>query len=357
MKTKTKRMLISLGAGAIVGCALIFGQSMHSKNNAGVFFDRLYNQTTTLLSRGERIYLSDAENVSDKVKNEKEAIKSMNGGTFPDGKKQMNYYLTHRTQGVNSRGINSITGEEVNYSVYDFYDESGNSILVEDELLFARTDNDYEMKGALYYTCSDTKAKDMMKNVLEKRNYDFYDLKFRITGVYLKGEEFVPECIEYMDEDEGGTFIPLYNLDKTEADMKSEGYQKYDVDVTFEYNDSFPDGDGFCYCKSMDPTKKAKMKEMFDKVNEKGNYDNMIYEDNGPFGRGFFEVSKIEEPYTGSVYYALCFDQTNTLYESIDGEGYPRAIGIFGFIIYLVEFAAVISAAAIVGAVINRKRG
>ena len=253
-------MLISLGAGAIVGCALIFGQSMHSKNNAGVFFDRLYNQTTTLLSRGERIYLSDAENVSDKVKNEKEAIKSMNGGTFPDGKKQMNYYLTHRTQGVNSRGINSITGEEVNYSVYDFYDESGNSILVEDELLFARTDNDYEMKGALYYTCSDTKAKDMMKNVLEKRNYDFYDLKFRITGVYLKGEEFVPECIEYMDEDEGGTFIPLYNLDKTEGDMKSEGYQKYDVDVTFEYNDAFPDGDGFCYCKSMDPTKKAKMK-------------------------------------------------------------------------------------------------
>ena len=44
MKTKTKRMLISLGAGAIVGCALIFGQSMHSKNNAGVFFDWLYNQ-------------------------------------------------------------------------------------------------------------------------------------------------------------------------------------------------------------------------------------------------------------------------------------------------------------------------
>ncbi|SEQ74764.1 hypothetical protein SAMN02910369_02357 [Lachnospiraceae bacterium NE2001] len=365
MNKKTVRMLIGLAIGLVLSFVLIFAESMHTKKLLRDFFETLYNKTNVFLSSGINIYLSEAEDVRANDIKKRDGVKVLNSGDLSgsvdsadassDRYKQFQRYVSKNIQGLNTSSFKSVTGKDAYRDIFGYYNSNGESILLEGTLLLIRKDP--ETNAELFYTCQDYKITDEFENILQIHESDYFDIHFHINGAYIKDYEFVPESIEYMDEDsEDHRYVPVYSLEKDRSTMESEGFEYYEIDKTFSYGDISDSEDFFAYCSTINEEDKNRIHELYEQAIKRGNIGNVIYEDKGPFAMEVFSVTEYKVPETDESYYAVSYEKNNSLYTFARKGSYPIPLPI-NFLLYALEFILIVTISLVTAGIINKKKG
>ena len=350
---------IAILIAIIISLAVIFVEANIIKNNMAEYYRGSHDKiTVTMMEKADKIYASDGEGLSDVEKAKREAALSLSDGKFVDAEKQARCFYTRFMSGLNSGEVYSLVSKSK--ALYDkriLLDENGESAMVDNSLILVRTEKNGDTVGELYYTFQDDELTNQMNAIDKRMKNGIGDIVFHAKGAYLKGDEFVPEEVDYSNVATGTGPEYLYQLDKTKEEMEADGYTYYEVEETFARGGLDHGNDFFVFYSAPDKETMDRISELMKPVLD-DNYQNGegYFESNskGPLREEVFSVSKYDSPYTNKGYYLVSYENNSILYEtSISGNFGPGYLPYF--ILFTVEIVAACLIAIVIASIINLK--
>ena len=343
---------IAILIAIIVSLAVIFVEASIIKNNMAEYYRGSHDKiTVTMMEKADKIYASDGEGLTDVEKAKREAALNLAGGEFSDAEKQARSFYTRFMSGLNSGTVYSFANKsKALYDIRILLDENGESVMVDDSLILVRTEKNGDTTGELYYVFQDDELTKQMNAIDERMKNSIGDIVFHAKGAYLKGDEFVPEEVDYYNVVTGTSPEYLYKLDKTKEEMEEDGYTYYEVEETFARGGLDHNEDFYVFYSAPDKETMDRISELMKPVKEKGYQNGEGYSESnskGPLREEVFSVSKYDSPYTSKGYYLVSYENNTILYEtSITGNFGP------GYLPYFILFAVEMIVACLVGIVI-----
>lgn len=350
---------IAILIAIIISLAVIFVEANIIKNNMAEYYRGSHDKiTVTMMEKADNIYASDGAGLSDVEQAKREAALNLAGGQFADAEKQVRCFYTRFMSGVNSGEVYSFSNNSK--ALYDkriLLDENGESAMVDNSLILVRTEKNGDTVGELYYTFQDDELTNQMNAIDKRMKNGIGDIVFHAKGAYLKGDEFVPEEVDYSNVVTGTGPEYLYQLDKTKEEMEADGYTYYEVEETFARGGLDHGDDFFVFYSAPDKETMDRISELMKKVLEDG-YQNGegYFETNNkdPLRVEIFTVSKYDSPYTDKEYYLVSYENNNVLYEtSVTGNFGPGVLPYFIF--FAIEMCALCLIAIVIASLINLK--
>lgn len=343
----------------IISLVVIYIEASIIKNNDADYYRNSHDRiTVTMMEKADKIYGSDGSDLSDTEEGKRKAALSFTDGEFTDAEKQVRCFYTRFMSGLNSSEVYSL-GQDTK-ALHDLrllLDENGESVMTDDTLILVRTAKSGDTTGEIYYTFQDDGLSNQMHAIVERKKNSIGDIVFHAKGAYLKGDEFVPEEVDYYNVATNSGPDYLYQLDKTKEEMEADGYTYYEVEETFARGGLDHGDDFFVFYSAPDKETMDRISELMKPVIE-DDYQNGegYFETNnkGPLRVEIFTVSKYDSPYTDKEYYLVSYENNNVLYEtSVTGNFGPGVLPYFIF--FAIEMCALCLIAIVIASLINLK--
>ncbi|MCR5700859.1 MAG: hypothetical protein K6G76_01795 [Lachnospiraceae bacterium] len=313
VKKKRVKPIAIIAAVIIILCIIIAIPLIVLMNKTEASFDniqlRLSNNVINtakdyyILKKNEG-YIKDLEDINGKHLTDEEC------------ELQMKLYCIRMSGNINTSS--AINGRRIHVSdVWNYYDGDLNNFVSDnrDMIIFSKKTDDSESKARLIYTFENDDFTGKMNAVKDEVYNGGGEAFIHIEDIYIKDFTFIPKKIEYFIV-KGNLGDPvmksLYEEEKSDDEMKQEGYELYETDSTFAMVGSM--GDDFEYISSMDHDTRDKINECIKEYKDSGKPKEMRKKlSHKPL---CFEVIDIKEHSvdgTDSRYYVATYEKKDVL--------------------------------------------